>query len=51
MTPEAYTLKAALDDWIVGEDGRANQQRAAQAYDKYQECGLRAARRLFTTGW
>jgi hypothetical protein len=33
--PEAYTLKAALDDWIVSEDGRANQQRAAQTYDKY----------------
>jgi hypothetical protein len=51
MAPEAYTLKAALDGWIANEDGERVRQRAAQAYDKYQHCGLRAAQRLFTTGW
>ena len=51
MAPEAYTLKAALDGWIANENGERVRQRAAQAYDKYQHCGLRAAQRLFTTGW
>jgi hypothetical protein len=51
MAPEAYTLKAALDGWIANEDGESVRQRAAQAYDKYQHCGLRAAQRLFATGW
>jgi hypothetical protein len=51
MAPEAYTLKAALDGWVANEDGESVRQRAAQAYDKYQHCGLRAAQRLFVTGW
>jgi hypothetical protein len=51
MAPEAYTLKAALDGWMANEDGESVRQRAAQAYDKYQHCGLRAAQRLFVTGW
>jgi hypothetical protein len=51
MAPEAYTLKAALDGWIAHESGAAIRDRAAQAYDKYQHCGLRAAQRLFTSGW
>ena len=49
MAPEAYTLKAAITGWIANEDGEAIRQRAAQAYDKYQKCGLRAALRLFAT--
>jgi hypothetical protein len=51
MAPEAYTLKSALDGWIGGENGEQIRDRAAEAYDKYQKCGLRAARRLFATGW
>jgi hypothetical protein len=51
MAPEAYTLKSALDGWISGESGEQVRDRAAEAYDKYQKCGLRAARRLFATGW
>lgn len=49
MAPEAYTLKAALDGWIAGEDDEAIRGRAAQAYDKYQKCGSRAALKLFAT--
>jgi hypothetical protein len=49
MAPEAYTLKAALDGWIAHEDDEAIRSRAAQAYDKYQKCGARAASRLFAT--
>ncbi|HEX6903925.1 MAG TPA: hypothetical protein VF789_29710 [Thermoanaerobaculia bacterium] len=51
MAPEAYVLKAALDAWSRGEGGEAVRQRAAEAYHKYQKCGLSAARRLFATGW
>ena len=49
MAPEAYTLKAALDGWIAHEDDEAIRQRAAQAYDKFQKCGARAALKLFAT--
>ena len=51
MAPEAYTLKAALDGWIAGENGSAVRTRAAEAYDRYQHCGERAAQRMFVTGW
>jgi len=51
MAPEAYTLKSALDGWIAGETDQQIHERAAAAYDKYQKCGLRGARRLFATGW
>jgi hypothetical protein len=51
MAPEAYTLKSALDGWIAGENREQIRDRAAGAYDKYQKCGARAARRLFATGW
>jgi hypothetical protein len=51
MAPEAYTLKSALDGWIAGENNEQIRERAAGAYDKYQKCGLRAARGLFATGW
>jgi hypothetical protein len=51
MAPEAYTLKSALDGWIGRESNEQIRDRAAEAYDKYQKCGLRGARRLFATGW
>jgi hypothetical protein len=51
MAPEAYTLKSALDGWILGESNDKIRERAAAAYDKYQKCGLNAARRLMATGW
>jgi len=51
MAPEAYTLKSALDGWIGGENNEQIRDRAAGAYDKYQKCGVKAARRLFATGW
>lgn len=51
MAPEAYTLKGALEGWVSGESTDEIRERAAVAYDKYQKCGLRGARRLFATGW
>jgi hypothetical protein len=49
MAPEAYTLKAALTGWIAHEDDESIRRRAAQAYDRYQKCGARAALKLFAT--
>jgi hypothetical protein len=51
MAPEAYVLKAAVDGWVAGETGESVRERAAKEYDAYQKCGLKAARRLFASGW
>ena len=51
MAPEAYVLKAALDGWIANETGERIRARAAEAYNQYQHCGLKAARGLFASGW
>lgn len=51
MAPEAYTLKAALDGWILQEPKDHIRKRAASAYAKYQKCGDTAAMRLFSTDW
>jgi hypothetical protein len=51
MAPEAYTLKDALDGWILHESDEQIRERAARAYDHYQKCGIKGARRLFASGW
>lgn len=51
MAPEAYVLSAALEGWIKKESDEQVRLRAAEAYHKYQHCGLKAARALFATGW
>lgn len=51
MAPEAYVLSAALDGWIQKESDEQVRLRAADAYHKYQKCGVRAARGLFATGF
>jgi hypothetical protein len=51
MAPEAYTLKAALDGWIDGETEKQVQQRAAEAYSKYQKCSVAASKKLLVPGW
>jgi hypothetical protein len=51
MAPEAYALKAAIDGWVLNEDGERIRRRAAAAYNQYQQCGMNAASRLFSTGW
>ena len=50
MAPEAYTLKSAIDGWILDETDVQIRERAAQAYHKYQKCGIGGARRLLVTG-
>ena len=47
MSPETYTLEAALEGWIAGEDADKIRQRVATAYDRYQKCGIKSARKLF----
>ena len=47
MAPEAYTLEAAINVWIKNKDPDQMKEAAAQAYNKYQKCGLTGARRLF----
>lgn len=49
MAPEAYTLKSALDGWLLGEGNEQIRNRAVAAYDKYQKCGLIAARKLIVS--
>jgi hypothetical protein len=51
MAPEAYVLSAAIDGWMNKESDEEVCVRAAKAYHKYQNCGLKAANRLFATGW
>ena len=51
MAPEAYTLKAAIEGWILKETDLQIRERAAQAYHKYQKCGIRGARNLLVTGY
>ncbi len=51
MAPEAYILQAALAGWMLGEDGESVRQRAAEAYNSYQKCGLKSAQSLFVHGW
>jgi hypothetical protein len=51
MAPEAYILKAAVDGWLAKESDQQIRARAAAAYHQYQRCGIKAAQRLFATGW
>lgn len=51
MAPEAYVLSAAIDGWMKKESDEQVRLRAADAYNKYQNCGVKAARGLFATGW
>lgn len=47
MAPEAYTLDSAIRSWAGGGDTAATVEAAATAYNRYQKCGLKAARKLF----
>jgi hypothetical protein len=51
MCPESYTLKAAIDGWVLNETPDQIRGRAAKAYSQYQKCSFSAAKRLLVTGW
>jgi len=51
MAPEAYTLEAAIVSWAEGKNREEIRTRAAEAYDHYQHCGVKAAKRLLVSGY
>lgn len=51
MAPEAYTLKWAIDGWILNETDAQISERAAKGYNHYQKCGLKGAKWLLVTGY
>ena len=51
MSAEAYTVHDAISVYINGENGEAIRTAAANAYNKYQKCGIKRARRLLVTGF
>jgi len=51
MAPEAYTIAAAVEGWLAGETAENIRLRAARAYNHYQKCGSKAAKRLFASGF
>lgn len=48
MAPEAYTLDASINAWL---NGTSIKESAAQAYHRYQKCGINGARNLFSSGF
>lgn len=51
MCPEAYTLDAAIDSWILNDTPETTREKAAQTYNQYQKCGIKGARNLLVTGF
>ncbi len=51
MAPEAYTLHAAINSWINNQSLSSIRENAAKSYHKYQKCGIKGARKLFTYGF
>ena len=51
LAPEAYVLEEVFDAWALLKDEKAIHHAAGSAYNKYQKCGLKGAKRLFKPGW
>lgn len=51
MSPEAYTLHAAIGKWIAKEPVINIRVAAAGAYHQYQKCGVKAALNLLVSGF
>lgn len=47
MAPEAYSLSAAIEQWITGNGDNEVRKAAAASYDHFQKTGRKAAERLF----
>lgn len=47
MAPEAYSLHAAIAQWIAGGNDNQVRKAAAASYNHYQKTGRKAAERLF----
>ena len=51
LAPEAYVLENVFDAWATLKEEEAIHHAAGSAYNQYQKCGLRGAKRLFQSGW
>lgn len=51
LAPEAYVLEKVFDTWANLKDEKAIHHAAGSAYNQYQKCGLKGAKRLFQSGW
>ena len=51
MAPEAYTFESAIKGWILKESHKKIRLRSAKAYNRYQNCGLKAAKNLLVSGF
>lgn len=51
LAPEAYSLKSALTGWLQEKSGEAVLNQTARTYAKFQKCSLKAAEKLFASGW
>ncbi|MGB2578694.1 hypothetical protein AAIR98_000613 [Elusimicrobium simillimum] len=49
MAPEAYNLLALANAWAENKTAVQTHEAVAQAYNKYQKCGIKPARNLFYT--
>ena len=49
--PQFAPVREAFTRNSREEVGAAIAERAAQAYNTYQKCGINGARRLLVTGW
>lgn len=47
MAPEAYTLEALIRGFHANKSAAEIHEMVAQAYNKFQKCGINGARRLF----
>lgn len=51
MSAEAYTFHDAVAAYIKGLNDEQIREAAAAAYNRYQKCGIKGARRLLVTGF
>jgi hypothetical protein len=51
LAPEAYILKSAVAGWLQEKSGEDIRKLTAQTYAQYQKCSIKAAEKLFVTGW
>lgn len=51
MSAEAYTVYDAVMAYISGQSDEQIREAAASAYNRYQKCGIKGARRLLVTGF
>lgn len=51
LAPEAYVLHSAINSWLNKDTSIITRNRAASAYNHYQHCGLKGAKKLFSSKW